>query len=398
MYTPQECVMAWKETNVFEERMKFVVAWKRGGWSLTDLCREFNISRVTGYKYLEQYELFGLDGLKDKSRRPKRHPKTTRKKILELVLQERKEHPRWGARKLLASLRARFHMIKHWPHPSTVGRILKNHGMIKEPKRRIQRQSIEQPFSHALGPNDIWCADFKGHFTVGNGERCTPLTVTDAYSRFLLCCEIVPKADTANVINEFTKLFIKYGMPIAIRTDNGTPFASNALAGLSKLSVWWLKLGIKLERIEPGKPQQNGRHERMHKTLKEETALPPRSSLEAQQKAFRDFQKEFNYVRPHEGIKNEFPANHYKKSKRKFPKRLVKAAYPTNISVGDVNDLGNLYYEGHRIFLSSALAEEQVGLEEISDRHVKIHFYGVSLGVIDLYTGKLLHFKNPMPS
>lgn len=221
--------MAWKETNVFEERMKFVVAWKRGGWSLTDLCREFNISRVTGYKYLKQYELFGLDGLKDKSRRPKRHPKTTRKKILELVLQERKDHPRWGARKLLASLRARFHMIKHWPHPSTVGRILKNHGLIKAPKR---------------GSN----------------------------------------------------------------------------------------------------------------------------------------------------------ANHYKKSKRKFPKRLVKAAYPTNISVGDVNDLGNLYFEGHRIFLSSALAEEQVGLEEISDRHVKIHFYGVSLGVIDLYTGKLLHFKNPMPS
>ncbi|WP_246834268.1 transposase, partial [Leptospira bourretii] len=164
------------------------------------------------------------------------------------------------------------------------------------------------------------------------------------------------------------------------------------------LSVWWIKLGIKLERIEPGKPQQNGRHERMHKTLKEETALPPRSSLETQQKAFRDFQKEFNYLRPHEGIQNSFPADHYRKSTRKFPKRIVKASYPTNIMIGEVNDIGNLHFEGHRIFLSSALADEEVGLEEISDRHVKIHFYGVSLGVIDLYTGKLLHFKNPMPS
>lgn len=390
--------MAWKETNVFEERMKFVVAWKRGGWSLTDLCHEFNISRVTGYKYLKQYKLYGIDGLKDKSRRPKYHPHQTRKKIIELILQERKEHPRWGARKLLASLSARFHMIRKWPHPSTVGRILKQNNLIKPPKRRIRKQSIEQPFSHALGPNDIWCADFKGHFTVGDGKRCTPLTVTDAYSRFLLCCEIVPKADTTNVINEFTKLFKLYGMPLAIRTDNGPPFASNALAGLSKLSVWWIKLGIKLERIEPGKPQQNGRHERMHKTLKEETALPPRSSLETQQKAFRDFQKEFNYLRPHEGIQNSFPANHYQKSKRKFPKRIVKASYPTNIMIGEINDIGNLHIEGHRIFLSSALADEEVGLEEISDRHVKIHFYGVSLGVIDLYTGKLLHFKNPMQS
>lgn len=387
--------MPWKETNVLEERMKFVVAWKNGGWSHSDLCDEFGISRVTGYKYLRQYELYGIDGLKNKSRRPKQHPKSVRTKIVKLILEERKEHPRWGARKLLASLSARFHMIKDWPHPSTAGRILKSNGLIKEPKRRIKKQIIEQPFLHATGPNVVWCADFKGHFNVGDGNRCTPLTVTDAYSRYLLCCQIVPKADTTNVINTFEHLFYEFGLPDAIRTDNGTPFASNALAGLSKLSVWWIKLGIKLERIDPGKPQQNGRHERMHKTLKEETALPPRSSLEEQAESFKKFQKEYNFKRPHESLKNRFPAEYYKKSKRKMKKKILPPYYPTSYEIGEVNDLGNLYFAGHRIFLSSALANEIVGLEEISDRHVKIHFYQVSLGVIDMYTGKLLQYKNP---
>jgi len=197
--------MPWKETIVYEERMKFIVTWKQGGWSLTDLCREFNISRVTGYKYLRRYKLFGLEGLKDRSKRPKRHPKTIRKKIIDLIVDERKEHPTWGARKLLASLQARIHMIKDWPAPSTVGRILKDKGLILEPKKRKPKQTPVFLFSHVLGPNDVWCTDFKGHFTVGDGMRCTPLTVTDAYSRFLLGCEIVPKANTASVMNVFTE-------------------------------------------------------------------------------------------------------------------------------------------------------------------------------------------------
>lgn len=388
--------MPWKETFVYEERMKFVVAWKQGGWTLSDLCREFNISRVTGYKYLERYNLFGLEGLKDRSKKPKRHPKTIRKKIIDLIINERRDHPTWGARKLLASLQARIHMIKEWPAPSTVGRILKEKGFISEPKKRRPKQTPVIHFSHVLGPNDVWCVDFKGHFTVGDGMRCTPLTITDAYSRFLIGCEIVPKANTVSVMSVFEHLFIEFGLPDAILSDNGTPFASISLAGLTKLSVWWLKLGIRLERIEPGKPQQNGRHERMHRTLKQETALPARSSLEEQQRAFDEFKMEYNFVRPHEALKNKFPSEYYRKSNRKFPNSIPIASYPTNIMLSEVNDLGNIHCEGHRVFLSSALSDEVVSLEEISDRHLRIIFHNAALGVIDTHTGKVLQYKNPM--
>ncbi|MDV6236283.1 IS481 family transposase [Leptospira ellisii] len=389
--------MPWKETCVHQERMKFVIAWKQGGWSITDLCKEFGISRVTGYKYLSQYELFGIDGLKDKPRIPKSHPKTTKQNIVQLVVSARDRHPNWGARKLLASLKGKFPKVKNWPSVSTVGRILKRKGLTTKVKVRRKKMEPVYHFSHVLSPNDVWCADFKGHFTVGDGMRCTPLTITDAYSRFLLGCEIVPKANTESVISVFTKLFTEYGLPDAIRTDNGSPFASLSLAGLTKLSVWWLKLGIRLERIEPGKPQQNGRHERMHRTLKQETALPPRSSLEEQQKAFDDFQYEYNCIRPHEALKNAFPKSYYKESLKTFPSVLPEAYYPTNVVVTPVNDLGNIYFAGHRIFLSSALADESVGLEDISDRHVRIIFHKAVLGVIDSFTGKVLQYKNPMP-
>jgi len=288
--------MPWKETKVIEERMKFIVAWKEGHWNISDLCREFGISRVTGYKYIQQYEKYGLDGLKNKSTAPRSHPAAVEEKFVRLILEAREKHASWGAEKILASLMGRYPRMKNWPSVSSAGRILKRNGKIKK-RKRIKKSVYANPMSHVIEPNDVWCADFKGHFTVGDGMRCNPLTISDAYSRYLLDCKIVEKMDSINAQKVFKTNFREFGMPEAIRTDNGSPFASRGLGGLTPLSVWWLKLGINLERIEPGKPQQNGRHERMHRTLKQETALPPRSSLQAQQRAFV-FLKLSQSVRP----------------------------------------------------------------------------------------------------
>jgi len=323
--------MPWEEKNVIEERMKFVAAWKSGGWSMTDLRREFGISRKTGYKYLERYDREGLDALKDRSGARKHQTHVIRDKLVDMVVKARKQHPTWGSRKLLASLMGRYPTIEDWPAPATIGRILSRKGLIK-PDRRRRRKNIFAtfPLSHVL--------------------------------------------------------------------DNGPPFAAhNGLAGLSRLSVWWLKIGIRLERIEPGKPQQNGRHERMHRTLKQETALPPRSSLRSQQTEFNRFKHEYNFERPHEALKNQFPAQIYKRSIREFPEALSEIAYPTNFEPHRVSAEGTIPFTMHRVFLSASLAGEVIGLEEISDRHMRIHFAAGALGVLDTFTGKVLQYRNPEP-
>lgn len=390
--------MAWKETNVIEERMKFVAAYKSGGWTMSDLCREFGISRKTGYKYLERYESEGVEALKDRSRAPKKQGRATRPNLVELVIEERQKHPTWGSRKILASLQGRYPRVKGWPSAPTIGRILKREGLIEEKRRRRKYSRAKtEPLSHVIEPNDVWCADYKGWFTVGDGKRCDPLTITDAHSRFLLACHAVPKTDTKHAQQVFTAVFREFGMPDAIRTDNGSPFASRGLAGLSRLSVWWLKLGIRLERIEPGKPYQNGRHERMHLTLKRETTLPPQSTMRAQQKEFDRFRHEYNYDRPHEALKNRKPAQIYKRSHRQFPEQLPEMAYPTSYEPHRVSEEGTIRYGVHRVFVTSVLAGEVIGLEEISDRHRRLYFSSAAIGVLDVYTGKVLQYSEPTP-
>ncbi len=366
---------------------------------MSDLCREFGISRKTGYKYVERYESNGLDALKDQSRAPKNHPNAVQKKVAELILSARKSHPSWGPRKLLASLQGRYPKIKSWPCASTVGNLLKREGLVRERKRRrISPKHHQQfPLAHAENPNDVWCADFKGWFTVGNGQRCDPLTISDASSRFLLECHAVRKTNVAESQKAFERIFREYGLPVALRTDNGAPFAARGLGGLTQLAVWWLKLGIRLERIEPGKPHQNGRHERMHLTLKQATALPPRSSVNAQQKAFDRFRYEYNHERPHEALKNRFPGEVYYRSEREYPERIPEMEYQTNIEPMRVRDDGTILYATCRVHLTAALRGEVVGLEDISDRHRRIHFGTAALGVLDIFTGKVLRYRNPMP-
>ena len=389
--------MPWKETDVIDERMKFVVAFNTGNWSMTELCNEFGISRVTGYKYIERYETEGIDGLKDKSHAIHHRHNKTSDSISEKILDMRDTHPSWGPRKLLERLRGRYPRVKKWPAPSTVGEILKREGRIKPRRKRRKNPVKVYPLSHVKNVNDVWCTDFKGYFTVGNGQRCDPLTISDAHSRFLLECKGLKKMNSEEVMKAFTGVFCEYGLPDAIRTDNGSPFASRmSLAGLTQLSVWWLKLGIRLERIRPGNPQENGRHERMHRTLKQETALPARSSLQAQQKAFDDFRDEYNNIRPHEALDMKCPAQVYKKSVRVFPDKIHEMEYPTNIEPHRVSDEGNIKYGMNRIFVSSVLRNEIIGLEEISERHRRIYFGGFILGIIDAYTGKVLQYLNPM--
>ena len=365
---------------------------------MTDLWKEFGIDRSTGYKYIRRFKEEGLEGLKEQSRAPKHQPKAVRPKLVELILEARDKKPTWGPEKLLSSLSGRYPGIKDWPSITTVGRILNRNGRIKKKKRHRAKNTTVYPLSHVLEPNDVWCTDFKGYFVVGDGERCDPLTITDAYSRFLFACKITPKTNTENVQAAFTEVFREFGLPDAIRSDNGAPFAmTRAMGGLTRLSIWWMKLGIRLERIEPGKPSQNGRHERMHLTLKQETALPPRSSLKAQQKAFDEFRQEYNFERPHAGLKNKFPGKIYKRSRRKFPEAIPEVAYPTNYEVERVSDEGTIRYGINRVFISSALRDELIGLEEISDRHRRIHFSNATLGILDAYTGKVLQYPNPKP-
>jgi len=388
--------MPWKVTNVNEERMKFIVAWKTGGWSMSELCREFNISRKTGYKYLNRYEDDGLDGLKDRSHIAHTQPHKTREKLTELIVEMRQEHPSWGPRTLLAALKGRYPGIHDWPVPSTIGQILKREKLIPERKKRRPNPVKFYPLSHVKNPNDLWCTDFKGHFTVGNGLRCDPLTITDAHTRYLLECRGIRKTNSQNVKKAFEKIFHEYGIPDAIRSDNGSPFSSHGLAGLTPLAIWWLKLGIRLERIEPGKPAQNGRHERMHRTLKEHTALPPRSSLKEQQKAFDNFRKEYNEDRPHHALDMQVPASVYCKSSKSFTGKTPTVEYNTNIEAFRISDQGTFLYGMNRIFLSPSLRNEVVGLEEISERHRRIYFASAIIGILDAYTGKVLAYKNPM--
>lgn len=380
--------MGWKETCVMEERMKFVSGYLEDGESVATLCRLFGISRKTGHKLLKRYKSYGINGLKDRSRAPHSHPNETNLESIRMLLHLRQAHPSWGPRKLLAWIRPRYPRLA-LPAISTAGDILKRHDMVKSRKRKKRCSPYTEPFIKCKSPNHVWCADFKGWFRTGDGRRCDPLTISDAYSRYLLRCRGLPATRFEGVKPVFEGVFREYGLPIAIRTDNGSPFASLAVAGLSRLSVWFIKLGIRPERIEPGHPEQNGRHERMHKTLKQDTAKPPRATFVAQQKAFVRFRQIYNHERPHEALNDKTPADIYKPSNRSYPKKLSEMEYPTQMKVRRVRSTGEFKWKGELIYLSEALIGELIGLEQISDRYWQINFGHVNLAVVDDWAGKL---------
>ncbi len=380
--------MPWKETHVMDERMKFIADYLEGEWNMSDLCRAYGISRPSGYELVARYKGEGPQGLQDRSRARHRHPNQTAAEIAEKVIELRKAHPRWGPRKLRGRL-ARKEPGVIWPAPSTIGELLKRQGLVSA--RRQVRRTPRVPINRRAqlqGPNDIWCADFKGWFRTGDGRRCEPLTITDEFSRFLLTCHAVERPDGEHTYPLFERAFCEYGLPLAIRTDNGSPFASRGVGGLSRLAVWWIKLGIRPERIDPGKPQQNGRHERMHRTLKQEIASPPCSSWQAQQRALEDFRQQYNFERPHQALDNTTPSDHYSSSTRSYPNRHV-IEYPSHYVVRRVRSNGEIRMRGQLHFLGEALSGELVGLERADDRYWHIHFGPIPLATFDHFSRSL---------
>lgn len=386
--------MPWKETHMLEERLKFVNAAIEGSWPFVDLCRSYGVSRKTGYKFLERYQRYGLEGLHDRSR-ARFHQEQTPDHIVDMIIEEKHDHQYWGPRKILRVLQRRNKSILDWPAVSTVGEILKRHGLVQERKKK--RRTIPSEEAHNLiradRPNLVWCADFKGWFKTLDGFRCDPLTVSDDFSRFFLGCRCVASLGFEHAKPAFTRLFEEYGLPFVIRTDNGAPFASTGLAGLTPLSVWWIKLGITPQRIAAGKPQQQGAHERMHRTLKRETAMPPKKNLRDQQRAFDRFRKEYNRERPHEALGDKPPAEFYRPSPKPFPSREPVAHYPSHYEVRRVRNKGSFKIQKVEVYLSSALAGQDIGLEHASDHHWRIYFCHLPLAVFDVESKKLLRFS-----
>jgi transposase InsO family protein len=368
--------------------MRFISAVLTEEETMAARCEEFGVSRKTGYKWLARYRQRGPAGLEEVSHAPHRVPWAITQAQAEAIVGMRGEHPSWGPKKLRAILRRRA-PEQGWPAPSTIGELLKREGLSATSKRRRCAIPNPTPLRNPLGPNDLWCIDYKGWFRTGDRVRCDPLTLTDDFSRYLLCTRVVAALTGELCRTELERAFREYGLPLAIRSDNGSPFASVGAGGLSQLSVWWIKLGIFPERIETGKPQQNGRHERMHRTLKAETAQPPAANSTAQQRRFDRFRAEFNHQRPHEALGQTPPAEHYRASPRSYPAQLEDPNYPDDYELRRVRSRGEIKWQGELIYISEALAGEVIGLCEDDDDDAQVHFGPVPLGIIDSITLKL---------
>jgi transposase InsO family protein len=373
--------MPWKASSVMDEKLRFVFQHDAGE-SMAELCRRFGISRETGYVWLRRYRQTGVAGLYERNRAAHRHVNQTPEEIEEMVLELRQAHMRWGPRKLKRILE-REEPGRTWPASSTIGSLLKRAGLVVARKKRMRTAPYTAPLAHADEANRVWCADFKGWFRTTDRQRIDPLTISDAHSRYLLRCQAVEKTNTAHVQAIFEAAFREYGMPQAIRTDNGAPFASRAVAGLSRLALWWIKLGITPERIEAGHPEQNGRHERMHRTMKQETAQPPAANRRAQQRKMDRFREEYNQVRPHEALAMQTPAAVYQPSTRTFPTRLPEPEYPDTMLVRSVRPHGSFRWKKYDVFLSEVFWGERIGLLPEDDRWFTIYFAEVPVARFD---------------
>jgi transposase InsO family protein len=385
--------MPWKEWSVMDERLRFV-GRLLDGEAMTEVCREFGISRKTGYKIFDRYKEHGLQALTDRSRRPVRYANQLPAQIEGLIVSLKRGKPHWGARKIRELLVRRLAGDVRVPARSTIHAVLDRHGLVKRLGRPRQR-ATGTPLSQGANPNDLWCADFKGEFKLGNGRYCYPLTVTDQASRFLLLCEALESTREDTAVTAFERLFAEHGLPFAIRSDNGVPFASpNSLFNLSKLSVWWLRLGIAIERIKPGKPQQNGRHERMHLTLKKEATRPPEMNSLQQQARFDAFLNEFNTERPHEALAMKCPAELYAASKRPY-NGLPDLTYPLHDRDILVTACGRICMHRKKVNVSTVLAGQSLGIKEVDDGIWLVSFMHYDLGYIDLEQKTLQPLDNP---
>ena len=387
--------MPWKDCSVMDQKLRFVADCLEGEAPLAVLCDRYGISRQTGYVWLRRYQAQGASGLEERSRAPLRHGRAMPAELAARVVEARRRKPHWGPKKLLAVLAGEDPTLP-WPSPSAASDLLRREGLSEPRRRRRRTLEVERPFEAIVGPNDGWCIDFKGWFRTGDGQRCDPLTVTDAYSRYLLDLKIVEPVSAA-VGARMDRLFKEHGLPRAIRSDNGPPFASAAVGGLTRLSVRWVKLGIALERIRPGKPQQNGRHERMHGTLKGEACSPPQATARKQQRRFDAFRQEYNHERPHEALGQVQPARLYRSSPRPFLSKLEDPVYEAHDQVRRVRSNGEIKWKGSKIFISDALIGEAVGVCEGEDGHWTVRFANIPLLLINRSTGRTARYGPGRP-
>ena len=379
--------MSWKEDKeVAEIRLEFIRMIQDGRYTVVELCDRYGVARSTAYKWIDRYLEGGLDGLKDRRRGPRRPALRTAQELEDLIVGERDKHHTWGSRKLLVTLGTEFPDIE-WPAPSTVHEILKRNGRIQSKRPRRKHEHPGKPFVASELPNNIWAADFKGQFRLGNGGLCYPLTVTDHFSRALLACQAMASTTHKRTRAAFLRLFQEFGLPEAILTDNGIPFVSVGLAGLSQLSIWWMRLGIRHLRTQPSHPQQNGRHERMHRTLKAEATKPPCQTWRTQQAAFDRFRTEYNELRPHEALGQRPPIEFYEPSPRPYPERLPPLDYPKDFVTRKVSSNGSIRGLSSPVFITKALEGQHIALEEKGDGIWSVYFAKSLIGRLDERTG-----------
>ncbi len=382
--------MPWLETEPVKERKKLLVEWLSGDFTVTELSERHGVSRKTAYKWIGRYEVEGPDGLVDRSRRPHHCPQATRPEVLAEACRLRmSRRTRVGAKKVRTRLLETYPQ-EFVPSERTLHKHFRAQGLVK-PRRRSRRQPHPgRPTAPFDAPNSIWSADFKGQFKTRDGRYCYPLTVQDGFSRYLLGCQGLDGTRFVDTKRVFTRLFREYGLPERIRTDNGTPFASMALGRLSRLSVWWIELGILPDLIEPASPQQNGRHERMHRTLKAETTIPPAGNRTAQQRRFNEFRFYFNEVRPHEALDQNTPASVYRPSPRPFPSKISPPTYPAHFEVRKVSSNGGIRWNASWINVSHLLGGKHVGLEEVAPGVWAVYFGPLSLGWLHIEKGAII--------
>jgi putative transposase len=372
-----------------DQRLQFVADHQRGLYTMRELCARYAISRKTGYKWVARYDAEGAAGLAERSHAPHVCPHRIAADLAALLLATRRAHPRWGPAKLVHYLAPRHARVASWPAVSTVADLLKRHALV-HPRRR--RRAIVHPGTvplHTTAPNDLWTADFKGQFRTRDGVYCFPLTIADQHTRYLLRVHALRSTKGVGVRPVFERAFREFGLPHAIRTDNGVPFANTGLHGLTQLNVWWLRLGIQHQRIRPASPQENGAHERMHRTLKAETTRPPAADLARQQRAFAHFRHEYNTERPHAALGGDPPAAHYTASPRPYPTQLPPLEYPSHFVVKRVTNAGTIRFKDKLLFLANALKQHHVGLDETGDGVWSLYLGAVLLGKIDEETMKV---------
>jgi transposase InsO family protein len=382
--------MPWEQTSAMDQRVQFIADWLGGDYLKVELCAVYGISRPTADKWIKRYKQGGVNALEECSRAPHSHPNATAEKVRAMIVQTKLSHQSWGPKKVLDYLRERKSEVD-WPADSTAGEILKRAGLVK---RRVHRRHVapySEPFRECQAPNQIWSADFKGDFLLGNSRRCYPLTVSDNFARYVLLCRGLEHPSYQAVRPWFEWAFREYGLPYGIRTDNGAPFASLAVGGVSELSKWWIQLGIRPERIEPGQPSQNGRHERMHRTLKHDA--PPQPTLPSQQRRFDRFVEQYNWQRSHEALGRKTPGSVYRASPRRYPGKIPPIEYDSGIIIRRVRHNGEIKWQGDLIYASQILAQEPVGLKQVGQEQWEVRYSFHLLGILDQRTRKIMPAK-----